>query len=107
MTRPVVSLACTPRRWVAPELRAAYRLLKNAGYVPEELRLLSELRTVEQLLVQTVDREERAAVSARLLLLLSRVGASRGMSLQSQAHYFECLVERLRDRDSDAHPDSP
>lgn len=80
---------------VAPELRVAYRILKNAGYVPEEVRLLRELRTAEQLLVQAVDPEERSAASVRLRLLLERIGSSRAGPLQSQSEYFERLAGRL------------
>ena len=80
---------------VAPEIRVAYRILKNAGYIPEEVRLLRELRTAEQLLVQAVDPEERSSASARLRLLLERVGSTRAGPLQSQSDYFERLAERL------------
>ena len=82
---------------VAPELRLAYRILKNAGYVPDEVRLLSEISSVERLLAEAVGQEERAEAAARLRLLLSRVGSVRAASLQSQGHYFDRLLERLRE----------
>jgi hypothetical protein len=80
---------------VAPEIRVAYRILKNAGYIPEEVRLLRELRTAEQLLARAVDPQERSSASARLRLLLERLGSSRAGPLQSQSEYFERLAERL------------
>jgi hypothetical protein len=80
---------------VAPEIRVAYRILKNAGYIPEEVRLLRELRTAEQLLARAVDSQERSSASARLHLLLERLGSSRAGPLQSQSEYFERLAERL------------
>jgi hypothetical protein len=83
---------------VAPELRAAYRMLRNAGYVPEEVRLLGELRTAEQLLASAVDEDERAAASARMQYLLGRLGGSRVMTLRSESQYFERLVSRFGGR---------
>jgi hypothetical protein len=82
-------------RLVPDDLRVAYRLLRNAGYVPEEVRLLGELGSVEQLLRQATRDDERAAASARLRLLLDRVGCSRGGSMQAQAAYFERLLAKL------------
>jgi ABC-type lipoprotein export system ATPase subunit len=82
-------------RLVPEELRVAYRILKNAGYIPEEVRLLAELRSAEQLLLQATAREERSAAAARLRLLLERLGTSRAAPLQSQSDYFQRLAERL------------
>jgi hypothetical protein len=82
-------------RLVPEELRVAYRIMKNAGYVPDELRLFTEIRSAEQLLMHARGEEERLAASARLRLLLERLGSSRAMPMQVQAQYFEQLVERL------------
>lgn len=83
---------------VAPELRMAYRILKNAGYVPDEVRLLRELKSAEQLLVRAVGQDERAAASARLRYLLSCLDATRAMPVQMQTDYFERLAARLAAR---------
>jgi hypothetical protein len=83
---------------VAPELRVAYRLLRNAGYVPEEVRLLSELRSAEQLLARAVHDDERTAASARLHYLLGRLGASRVLTLRAESQYFEQLVSKFGGR---------
>jgi hypothetical protein len=80
------------------ELRAAYRLLRNAGYVPEEVQLLRELGSVEQLIAQAVDESDRAAASARLRYLLDRLGADRRASMQWQADYFQRVIARLEER---------
>lgn len=82
-------------RLVPEELRVAYRLMKNAGYVPDEVRLLGELGTVEQLLREATRDDERAAASARLRLLLDRLDRSRSGSILAEAWYFERLLARL------------
>ncbi len=80
---------------VPAELRVAYRLLKNAGYVPDEVKLFAEIRSAEQLLMQASAEEGRVAATARLRVLLERLGSGRAMPMQAQAEYFERLVERL------------
>lgn len=80
---------------VPAELRVAYRLLKNAGYVPDEVKVFAEIRSAEQLLMKAGNDEERVAASARVRLLLERMGAGRAMAMQVQSQYYEQLVERL------------
>jgi hypothetical protein len=89
---------------VAPDLRTAYRILKNAGYVPDEVRLLTEIGSVEQLLRQAVAADDRAAYSARLRHLLGRLDVVRSTSLRTEAHYFDRLVERLGGQPSGTGP---
>ena len=82
-------------RLVPEDVRAAYRLLKNAGYVPDVVRLFAELRSAELLLMQASAEEERVAASARVRLLLERMGSGRAVTMQVQSQYYEQLVERL------------
>jgi hypothetical protein len=86
---------------VPEELRAAYRLLKNSGFLPPELEAHREIREVEQLLQRIDDGGERAAILSRLNFLLSRTAAGRRHgSLQVDGYYFEKLAERLEQRRS-------
>lgn len=87
---------------VPPELRMAYRILKNAGYVPDEVRLLAEIGTAERLLAHATNDDERVVGAARLRLLLERLGDGRGGSLRAEHDYFERLVARLDDRSRNA-----
>lgn len=80
---------------VPAELRVAFRLMKNAGYVPDEMKLFAELRSAEQLLMAACGGEERTAAAARVRLLLERIGTGRAVRMQVQSPYFEQLVERL------------
>lgn len=82
-------------RLVPEDLRAAYRLLRNAGYVPEDVRLLGELGTVEQLLREATRDDERAAASARLRLLLDRLDRGRSGTILAQAWYYERVLARF------------
>lgn len=81
---------------LVPEtLRAAYRLLKNAGFVPPELEAHCEIREIEQLLQRVDDNGERAHLFARINFLLSRASLSRKGSLRIEAEYSERIAERF------------
>jgi hypothetical protein len=81
---------------VPEELRAAYRLLKNAGFLPPELEAHREIREVEQLLRTIEDGAERSHLVARINYLLTRGGTGRRrFDLRIESDYFEKIVESL------------
>lgn len=81
---------------VPEELRAAYRLLKNAGCLPPELQHCNELKDVETLLRHAGSDDERRDLLARLHWLLERSGAARrGRHLQIDEDYSRRIAERL------------
>jgi hypothetical protein len=81
--------------FIPAELRTAYRLLKNAGYLPEEVCLLRDIREAEQLLLAAETEVQRQDVAARLRMLLGRMGIQRSVSLATQDDYLRRLNERL------------
>ncbi len=86
---------------VPEELRAAWRILKNAGFVPPEVQALNEIRSLEQLLHASVDDVERRRAIARLNVMFARVGEARSArgqgSLHIDEHYYQQVIERLLD----------
>jgi len=84
---------------VPEDLRVAYRLLKNAGFVPPELAAHGEIRQLEQLVQAADTDDERRRLLSRLNYLLTRTAAGRPrMNLQVDADYFEQIAERLSRR---------
>jgi hypothetical protein len=83
---------------VPQELRAAYRLLRNAGFVPPALEPHRELRDVERLLLEARDDGERGALLARMHFLLGRAGLARHGGPRLQAEYAERLAARFTAR---------
>lgn len=84
---------------VPAELRASYRILKNAGVLPEEMQLRKEMVTLQQLLASCQDDEARAKwnkeLSAKQLRYQSLLG-DRGWRLSAAyAQYEERIRERL------------
>ena len=80
---------------VPADLRMAYRILKNAGYVPPEVHTLKEIGALQRLLQALDDGEERDAALKKLRLLSMQLGEMRGTSLQFEADYHDKLVQRL------------
>ena len=79
------------------ELRAGYRLLKNAGFLPPELALRREIRQVEELLLQVETDGEEKNLMGRLSLLrarLAREGRETG-PLMEEAYYRQKLLQRI------------
>lgn len=59
---------------VPEELRLAYRILKNAGFVPAEVGELNEIGQLERLVAAgDIDREAHSKALRRLALLKTRV----------------------------------
>ncbi|MCC6134696.1 MAG: DUF1992 domain-containing protein [Candidatus Contendobacter sp.] len=81
---------------IPEELRVAYRLLKNAGFLPPELELRREVREAEQLLRQ-LPESDRSRARARLEWLQLRLAASRRRpsNLLLEDQYRQQLLERL------------
>ena len=71
---------------VPEDLRAAYRILKNAGYVPPEVEALTEIAQLENLVTREgADTAERARAARKLALLRTRI----------ESRYYEKALAKL------------
>ena len=61
-------LSQTPAR-----LRMAYRILKNAGYVPHEVELIAQLADLKESAAEASDPTEQAAIERKIAALTTRV----------------------------------
>lgn len=82
---------------IPAELRTAYRLLKNAGYLPPELQLNRDIKEAEQLLACVRDPETRGEAERRLHALRLRLSMHRGAGIDFvvERQYRERLLQRL------------
>ena len=58
---------------IPKELRAGYRILKNAGYLPPEMALHSEINQIEDLMRLAQCDNEKTRLVVRLSLLKSQL----------------------------------
>jgi hypothetical protein len=81
---------------VPEELRMAYRILRNAGFVPPEVEHLQAIECLERMVLAATDAGERRTAVTRLNMLLNRVAVERrGAAPNIDAAYFERIVARL------------
>ena len=82
---------------VPADLRMAYKVLKNAGYVPEEVALQKEIARTEDLLAHCRDEKEKLKQLKKLSFLQFKLECRMGRSLriESDSPYFEKVVDRV------------
>jgi hypothetical protein len=68
-------LDLTEDKLVPEDIRMAYRMLKNAGFVPAEIEERKEAASLRKLIGATADTPERRRALARLALLEARLQA--------------------------------
>jgi hypothetical protein len=92
-------------RLVPEGLRAGYRLLKNAGYLPPELVLRREIADVRELLAAARCESDRGRAERRLDALLLRLAHSRGRGPGAGLEIYRDQI--LRQRGQAAVPELP
>jgi len=87
--------------WVPEDLRAAFRLLKNAGLLPEEMQLRKEMVTLERLIACCTDERQRHKLKEEWSakhLRYRMLAESRGWPMNGAfAEYEHKIRERLTD----------
>jgi len=61
---------------IPPELRASYRILKNSGYLPAEISILSEIARLERILNCSDSVDQKVQLVAKLGLLKSQLSTA-------------------------------
>jgi hypothetical protein len=91
---------------VPQELRAAYRILKNSGFVPPEVELRREIAKAEQLLLQALTPADCERANQRLEFLLMKLAAARGGARDARVEsaYFARLADKLTARRVGSQP---
>ena len=82
---------------VPEELRLAYKVLKNADFVPPEIELKKEIKQTEDLLAGMQDTAEKYRTLKKLNFLIMKLNTLRNTSvvLEMPQQYEEKLVNRF------------
>ncbi len=82
---------------VPQDLRMAYKILKNAGYIPQELLDEKEIVTATELLAAATDEQERYRQMQKLNYLIMKTNARRRrpVDLEKDQVYYQKVVERV------------
>ena len=90
-------LPMTYDNMVPDELRMAYKILKNAGYLPPEIEAKKEIQAIEDLLATCEDECTRVKQIKKLNYLVQKLNAMNGCgaSIEIQEEYYRKIVERI------------
>lgn len=81
--------------FVPEELRVAYRMLKNAGFLPKEVELRKEIENLEAYLDE--EHQEAYGKIKKLSALLFHLSQIRNTPLQVEdEEYYAKIVEKIR-----------
>jgi hypothetical protein len=77
-------------------LRMAYKMLKNAGYVPEEIQAQREIRSLIECLEQETDESRKMRQIQKVQLFITKAKIRHGGLLQEENEkYFQKVVARV------------
>lgn len=81
---------------VPDDLKMAYKMLKNAGYLPPEIETRKEIKRLEDLIATTTDEHTRVKQMRKLSVLLAKVEAGRNSpaNISHDDDYYRRIVER-------------
>ncbi|MGE5793613.1 MAG: DnaJ family domain-containing protein [Bacteroidota bacterium] len=80
---------------VPPEVRIAYRILKNAGFVPPEVLERREIAELEDEIARLEDAAARQHALTKLALLRIRLGLRRSRAIARNPYYERKIVAKL------------
>lgn len=86
---------------VPPHLRMAYKILRNAGYVPEEIALQKEISRLEDLLKGCTDEKVKIQQMKKLDFLRVKLDTKMNKKLRfdSDSPYYAKVVDNISTRD--------
>ena len=83
--------------FVPPDLRMAYKILKNAGFLPPEIQNERGIKTTMDLLESLTDEEERYRQITKLNLMITKTNMARNrpVALEKNQVYYMKIVEKI------------
>ncbi|MEA3385543.1 MAG: DnaJ family domain-containing protein [Thermodesulfobacteriota bacterium] len=81
---------------IPPDLRMAYKILKNAGFIPSEIQDKKEIKKATDLLESLEDEQERYRQAQKINLMVTKANMSckRPIDLEKDQIYYQKVVER-------------
>ncbi len=82
---------------VPDDLKMAYKILKNSGYLPPEIEERKEVKRLEELIAATEDEHVRLKQMKKLSVLLMKIDARRGKTsnITQQDDYSRNALEKI------------
>jgi len=83
--------------FVPDDLKMAYKILKNAGYLPPEIEIKKEIKKLEDLISVTEDEHERVKQIKKLNFLQIKISTmlNRPLNIENHQDYHRKIVENI------------
>ncbi len=83
--------------FIPPDLRMAYKILKNAGFLPPELLAEKEIKDAVDLLSEMKDERKRYKQIKKLNIMITKMNMMRARPVNFEKHqvYFQKIVEKV------------
>ncbi len=83
---------------IPPDLRMAYKILKNAGFIPPAIQNEREIQHALDMLDQMDDERERYAQVTKLNLMITKgnMMRQRPIYLEADQVYYRKVVEKVK-----------
>lgn len=83
--------------FVPADLKMAYKILKNAGYLPPEIETRKEIQKLEELIAENEDEHTRVRQLKKLNVLLLKLNSmrQRPVNLEVRQEYHRKVVEKV------------
>ncbi len=83
--------------FIPEDQRMAYRIIRNAGFLPPELELQQQIFVLEETLDRENDMAARSKIGKKLVCMYRKLSAShqRLQHLSLQEHYYQRIIQRL------------
>jgi len=91
---------------IPEELRLAYRVLKNADFVPPEIEIKKEIRQTEDLLAGMTDTRQKYRTLKKLNFLIMKLNSLRNTSVEFEMpqRYEAKLIQLVASKNSGQRP---
>lgn len=92
---------------IPDDLKMAYKILKNSGFVPPEVETRKDIQKLEDLISQTEDEHQRVKQMKKLSVLLMKLDNQRGRpaSIEADEEYYRRIVEKVTIRSGRKSPE--
>ena len=81
---------------IPPDLRMAYRILKNGGFVPQEIQEEKDVQTMLDLIGHLEDEQERYRQIRKLNYMVMKINQRRNRPINlEKSEYYQEIVQSL------------
>lgn len=90
---------------IPPEMRMAWRILKNSGCIPENVAIRKEMGTLCEMMEGCPDEKERLKAMTRLKILLNKMGEGRNPNIEANDEYYHKILAILEKHERRGTPE--